>query len=165
SNQMVQYQLFGIKDLREINSKVPEIKDREVLVKVKSCGICPTDYRKYSVPNYNELNFPFNPGHEWTGEVVKVGSKVNKFKEGDRIVAEGEGGYAEYAKINEHDLEYATRLPDNISFDAGTFTEPLADCIHAVKRANIDLGSKVVVLGAGTMGLQIISAASHSGAE
>lgn len=163
---MREYQLYGIGDLREMESRIPSINDDEILVKVRACGICPTDLRKYTTPNYYPLEFPFNPGHEWTGDVVSVGANVTKFKVGDRIVAEGMGGYAEYAVIDRHNLQFSTHLPDDVPYDEGTFTEPLADCIHAVvNRAKVRLGDKVVVMGAGAMGLQLVAAASLSGAD
>lgn len=163
---MWQLQLFGIGDIRLVESPVPTIGTDEILVKVAACGICPTDVRKYSVPNYNPLDFPFNPGHEWTGTVLEVGHHVSKFKVGDRIAAEGLGGYAEFAKINSHDLRYSVKLPDNLPFDRGTLTEPLADCIHAVvNRSGVRLGDSVVVLGSGVMGAMIAGVAALSGAE
>ncbi len=166
TSTMIEAQLFGLGDLRLLESPVPPIGDCEVLVKVKACGICPTDLRKFTTPNYYPLEFPFNPGHEWTGDVVAVGAKVTRFRVGDRIAAEGMGGYSEYCKIDQHNLQYCVRLPDTVNYDEGTFTEPLADCIHAVvNRTQIRLGEKVVVLGAGAMGLQLIAVASLSGAE
>ena len=164
TGMMNEVKLYEIGDLRKLKSPIPVIEEDEILVKVRACGICPTEIRKYTVQNYNPLPFPFTPGHEWAGDVVKVGSKVNKFKVGDRVVAEGEGGYAEYAKITAHNIQFAQHLPDDVTYEEGTFVEPLADCLHAVReRANVIIGERVVVVGAGPMGLGIIAAAARSG--
>lgn len=161
---MQELKLFAIKDLRMVESPIPTIEPDEMLVKVRACGICPTEIRKFTVPNYTPISFPVNPGHEWTGDVVELGSKVKGFKIGDRIVAEGEGGYAEYAKITASNLQYVQRLPDHVSYEEGTFIEPLADCFHAVReRGKVIAGDRVVVVGAGPMGLGIIAVAACSG--
>lgn len=161
---MKEVKLFGIGDLRIVESPVPDIGPDEILVRVRACGVCPTEIRKFSVPNYKPIPFPVNPGHEWTGDVVAVGSRVKRFEVGWRVVAEGEGGYAEYAKITASNLKYSLRLPDAVSYEEGTFVEPLADCIHAVReRACVIAGDRVVVVGAGPMGLGIIAAAARSG--
>lgn len=163
---MLEAKLYGIGDLRLEESPIPAIEDDEVLARVEVCGICASDLRKFTTENYYPLTFPFNPGHEWTGEVVAVGRRHTKFKVGDRIVAEGQGGYAPYAKINAHDLRFSALLPDEVSYDAGIFTEPLADCIHAVvNRASVRLGEKVVVIGAGSMGLMHANVAALCGAD
>lgn len=163
--RMLEARLHGIGDLRLEEGEVPAITDDEVLVRVEACGICASDLRKFTTPNYYPLTFPFNPGHEWTGQVVQVGKRHTKFQVGDRLVAEGQGGYAPFAKINAHDLQFAAHLPDEVSYDAGVFTEPLADCIHAlVNRASVRLGEKAVVIGAGSMGLLHANVAALCGA-
>jgi len=163
---MKEVKLFGLNDLRMVESPVPTIEPDEILVKVRACGICPTEIRKFTVPNYKPIPFPVNPGHEWTGDVVQVGSRVEGFEVGWRVVAEGEGGYAEYAKITASNLKYTQRLPENVSYEEGTFVEPLADCLHAVReRATTIAGERVVVVGAGPMGLGIVAVAARSGAN
>ena len=165
-SKMKEVKLFGIGDLRIVESPVPTIEPDEILVRVRACGICPTEIRKFTVPNYKPIPFPVNPGHEWTGDVVAVGARVKRFQVGWRIVAEGEGGYAEYAKVTASNLQYSCRLPDSVSYEEGTFVEPLSDCIHAVReRAKVIAGDRVVVVGAGPMGLGIVAAAAHSGAN
>jgi L-iditol 2-dehydrogenase len=163
-SKMKEVKLFGIGDLRLVESPVPDIEPDEILVRVRACGICPTEIRKFSIPNYKPISFPVNPGHEWTGDVVAVGSRVKGFEVGWRVVAEGEGGYAEYAKITASNLKYSCRLPDDVTYEEGTFVEPLSDCIHAVReRASVIAGDRVVVIGAGPMGLGIIAIAARSG--
>lgn len=163
---MKEVKLFGISDLRIVESPVPAIEPDEILVKVRVCGICPTEIRKFTAPNYKPIPFPVNPGHEWTGDVVRVGSEVEGFEVGWRVVAEGEGGYAEYAKITASNLIYTQRLPERVSYEEGTFVEPFADCLHAVReRAKVIAGDRVVVVGAGPMGLGIVAAAARSGAN
>jgi L-iditol 2-dehydrogenase len=161
---MKEVKLFGINDLRIVESPVPTIGPDDILVKVRACGICPTEIRKFTVPNYKPIPFPVNPGHEWTGDIVQVGSNVHGFEVGWRVVAEGEGGYAEYAKITASNLKYTQRLPDSVSYEKGTFVEPLADCLHAAReRGQVIAGDRVVVVGAGPMGLGIVAASARSG--
>jgi len=163
---MKQLRLYGIEDMRCETADIPDPNPREILVRVRACGVCATDLRKYTYVNYKPLRLPRNTGHEWTGEVVAVGSEVSRFVVGDRVAAEGEGGFAEYAVISEHDLGFAQALPTSVSYEEGTLVEPLADCLHAlVNRACVRLGESVVVLGAGVMGLLLCGAASVSGAR
>jgi D-arabinose 1-dehydrogenase-like Zn-dependent alcohol dehydrogenase len=68
--------LYGIGDLRVVDVPQPEYGPDEVLTKVTVCAVCPTDIRKYRVGNGGVLQFPFNMGHEWVGEVVEVGKDV-----------------------------------------------------------------------------------------
>ena len=86
---MKEVKLFGLGDLRIVESPVPAIEPDEILVRVRACGACPTEIRKFTVPNYKPIPFPVNPGHEWTGDVVAVGARVKRFQVGWRIVAEG----------------------------------------------------------------------------
>ena len=72
--------LYGIGDLRLVDIPKPEFGPDEVLTKVTVCAVCPTDIRKYRVGNGGVLQFPFNMGHEWVGEVVEVGKDVDDVK-------------------------------------------------------------------------------------
>jgi len=69
--------LYGIGDLRLVDIPTPEYDSDEVLTKVTVCAVCPTDIRKFRVGNGGVLQFPFNMGHEWVGEVVEVGKDVD----------------------------------------------------------------------------------------
>jgi len=160
--------LYGKGDLRIVEIDTPEIGPTDILAKVKVCAVCPTDIRKYRTGNHGATGFPMNLGHEWTGDVVKVGERVKGFRKGMRIIGAGFAGYAEYAKIPEQfvKLGMVFEIPTNVSYEEGTFIEPLADCIHAVKdQARAKAGDTIVIIGAGQMGLQQLMVAKHFGAS
>ena len=107
--------MYGIGDLRVVESPIPEFKDDEMLVKVHACGICPTDIRKYRVGNHGVAKLPMNLGHEWAGDVVQVGSRVKQFKPGMRVASNGYAGYAEYAVVAPRFIPFSQELPDNVT--------------------------------------------------
>ncbi|MGM0367503.1 MAG: zinc-dependent alcohol dehydrogenase [Actinomycetota bacterium] len=174
---------------------VPEISDVEVLVKVKNVGICGSDISYYyglsplDTPNGKG---PLVLGHEFTGEVVKVGKvpeSLGLFSQGDRVVvnpvqncnacyycAEGKthlcenikvpgvstnGGFAEYCASHYTGL---FKLPENVSYPAGAFTEPFACVVYAIKKAEIEPGQFVVIFGPGPMGQMMVQLAKSVGA-
>ena len=128
--------LYGIGDLRLVDIPKPEYGPDEVLTKVTVCAVCPTDIRKYRVGNGGVLQFPFNMGHEWVGEVVEVGANVKDVQIGDRILGGGYAGYAEYAPLGGHALRPVKGeklvIPEGVSDEEATFVEPLADAIHSI---------------------------------
>jgi len=159
--------LYGRNDLRVVEIGKPEIGSNDILAKVKACAVCPTDVRKYRTGNHGVTGFPMNLGHEWTGDVAEVGERVKGFGRGMRIIGGGYAGYAEYAKVPSQRLELGTvfEVPGNVSYEEGTFAEPLADCIHAVKeQAEAKAGDTVAIIGAGPMGLQLLMVAKWIGA-
>ena len=74
----------GVAKVNELS--VPEIGDDEVLIASRAVGVCHSDIEllegRYIIP----FSYPIIPGHEWSGEVMKVGSKVTRFKKGDHVV-------------------------------------------------------------------------------
>jgi len=91
------------------------------------------------------------PGHEFSGEVEKVGSKVEGIKEGDRVVSFSNGGMAEYVPV-----QNVVKLPSEISYEEAATIEPLSNSIHAMMKGNPSEGDNVVIFGAGAIGLGII---------
>jgi L-iditol 2-dehydrogenase len=159
--------LYGVADLRVETVPVPEPGPTEVLVRIEACGICPTDARKHAIGT-GDGDYPFNPGHEWVGRIVAGGDDVDGLSTGERIYGDTYAGYAEYATI-------ATRpgglsrgaLPlGDLPVERAIFVEPLADCLHAVHdQASLSEGRRAVVVGAGSMGLQMSAAAAQAGAR
>ena len=156
--------LFDAKDMKIVDSPVPKCGPNNVLVKLRACAICPTDLRKYSLGRKGSplIHLPMNMGHEWTGDVVEVGEKVEYPKVGARVRGPSWGGYAEYVMADMMDgtrwgapkEEILTELPENVSYEDGTFVENIAICIHAVvDQAGAGLGKTLVIIGAGQMGL------------
>lgn len=84
--------LIGPNDLRMMEIPIPNVGNNDVLIKVKYCGICGTDYSIYSgESSFIEaglINFPMTMGHEYSGIVETVGRNVKNFKKGDRVVAD-----------------------------------------------------------------------------
>ncbi len=164
----------------------PEPGPGQVVVRVRNCGICGSDL------HYWHGGFPVPvvcPGHEISGEVADVGAGVGRLKAGDRVAVEpliscghctacrigeyqlcrdykilgthADGGFAEYLLMPESALFV---LPPSLDWATAALTEPLAVGVHAVRLANIRLGDRVLVLGAGTIGLLAALAAVEAGA-
>src|SRR3954454_2027909 len=151
--------------LAEIDT--PSIKADEVLVTLRSVGICHSDFEllegRYIIP----FDYPIIPGHEWAGEIAEVGRDVTDFKPGDRVVGEcviGEdhfgfsisGAAAEYFIAKPSWLHL---LPSNLSWTQGALVEPFSCGYYAARRAdNLDASDTAVVFGAGPIGLGVVAA-------
>ncbi|HKE64175.1 MAG TPA: zinc-binding dehydrogenase [Micromonosporaceae bacterium] len=159
----------------EVNDvAMPTIGADEVLLASRSVGICHSDLEllagRYIIP----FEFPVIPGHEWSAEVVKVGSAVRGLGVGDRVVGEcviGQehfgfsisGAAAEFFVAKETWLH---RLPDNLTWTQGALVEPFSCGYYATVRAdNLDASDTAVVFGAGPIGLGVIAAAARKGAR
>jgi len=169
--------LYSFNDIRIEDIPIPEIGPREALLKTKTSGICSGDV----MPWYIEKKAPLVLGHEPSGEIVKVGKEVTSFKPGDRVFTHHHapcftckyckrgdyvqcdmwgktkiipGGISEYILIPEINLENDTlNLTDGLSYEDGTFIEPLACVIKGLKRAKVMNGDIVLVIGLGFMGI------------
>ena len=181
--------LYSFHDIRIEDVPVPRIGPRDALLKTKACGICSGDV----MPWYIEQKAPLVLGHEPAGEIVEVGKDVTSFKAGDRVFTHHHapcftcrncrrgdyvqcetwkntkiepGGISEYILIPEINLENDTlNLPDNLSFEDGTFIEPAACVVKALKRAKIRHGDTVLVIGLGVMGQLHVLLSRKYGAE
>ncbi|MCJ7430201.1 zinc-binding dehydrogenase [Candidatus Bathyarchaeota archaeon] len=171
--------LYGVKDLRVEDVEVPEVKDGEVLVKVKAATTCGTDLKIFQ-RGYVEkvIKLPTIFGHEWAGEVAEVGRGLEWPRKGMRVRAGNSapclhcsmcqrgkynlcenmiwlwGAYAEYIKVPARMvLMNMQGIPDGISYEEAAITEPLACVLHGVEQANVKLGDTVAIIGAGPIGL------------
>ena len=152
---------------------VPQINDSEVLVKVKYCGICGSDWSIFT-GKYAAEKLPLITGHEFWGTIEEMGKDVTGLKIGDRVAVDlclccgtcyfcrrgdgllcqtftqlgihTDGGFAEYVKAPAVNCYF---IPDEIDDYAATFIEPLTTAIEASKRMACELGSSVVVIGCG----------------
>jgi len=174
---------------------IPEVTPVDVLVKVKSVGICGSDILYYyglSPVDTETGKGPLVLGHEFTGEVVEIGSAVEMqglFQIGDRVVvnpvqncnacyacADGRthmcsnmfvpgvsanGGFAEYCASRYTGL---FKLPSDVSYPAGAFTEPLACAVNGIKKLGIRIGDFVTIFGPGSMGMMMIQLCRAMGA-
>jgi len=157
--------LHGVRDLRIQTVAVPEPSPDELLVRIEACGVCPTDVRKYLIGTHGD-GYPLNPGHEWVGRVVRVGEATAGYAVGDRVYGDTYAGYAEYATIRAAAGGWsagAVPVDDALDRDRAVFVEPLADCLHAViDQGRVGPGDRVLVVGAGQMGLQLVGAAARA---
>jgi 2-desacetyl-2-hydroxyethyl bacteriochlorophyllide A dehydrogenase len=171
-------------ELREVAPLAPQAG--EVVVRVRACGICGSDLHFFCGA------FPppsVCPGHEISGEVADIGPAVVGLRPGDRVAIEPlvvcrecwacrvgkyqlcrrlrilgvmrDGGFAEYVRVPAYAL---FTLPAAVDCEVGALTEPLAVAVHAVRLAGVRLGHRVLVLGAGTIGLLSVAAAKAAGA-
>jgi len=168
----LQYAAQGRAEIAEL--PVPSIADDEVLVAARSVGVCHSDIDllegRYIIP----FSYPIIPGHEWSGEVVQVGSKVTDLGVGDRVVGEcviGDdhfgfsisGAAAEFFVAK---ASWLHRLPEGISWTMGALVEPFSVAYYALVRAGgVDASNTVAVLGAGPIGLAVAAASSAMGAQ
>jgi L-iditol 2-dehydrogenase len=177
------------------DAPMPQIADDEVLVRVKACGICGSDIAYYFGMSSLETPTGKGPlilGHEYTGEVVEVGSipkSMKLFKPGDRVVLDpvqycnacdvcyrgqtnlcenkavlgvsANGGFAEFSKSKYTGVHL---LPDNVSYEHGALTEPLACATYGIKNLAVEPGQFCVVIGPGAIGLMMVQLAKRSGA-
>ena len=151
----------GPRDIRTEEVEKPVIGENEVLVRVRACGICGSDLHMYKLDLHPEKLCRQTekggvPGHEYSGEVVEVGSSVQGFDVGDRVSALTLGGMAEYNPAMVFPGLTVHKLPDEVSFEEAATLEPLANSIHATMRGNPKAGERAVVFGAGIIGLGIV---------
>jgi L-iditol 2-dehydrogenase len=177
-------------EIREIEVPVP--KEKEVLVKLEYVGICGSDvhYLEHGKIGDFIVNGDFILGHECAGTIVAIGSGVKSLKVGDKVALEPGRtcGQCEFCKSGRYnlcpDVEFlatppyhgclmnyiaypenmAFKLPDNVSTKEGALVEPLAVGLHAAAQGNVKLGDKVVILGAGCIGLVTLLACKAFGA-
>ena len=137
-----------------------DVDETTAIVKVKACGICGTDLHMYKLGLFTDEYCRFTekgpaPGHEFSGEVVKVHEDTNDLKVGDRVVAVLFGAMAEYISvIAAPELLY--KLPPEVSDEEGATLEPLANSLHAARKGNPRDGENVVIFGAGIIGLGLV---------
>ena len=161
----------------------------QVVVKVHRCGICGSDLHMAEGHTYSFADGAI-PGHEVSGEVVAIGSGVERVAIGDRVAVlpflscgkcaacvTGDpmgcgqarmmgsfgvtGGYAEYLLTNDI---WCVRLPNSLSFEDGALVEPLAVSLRAARVSGIRPGDRVLVMGAGAIGLAAAFWARQAGA-
>jgi len=176
-------------DVRVEEMPVPKIGDGEMLIKMMACGICGSDVMEW----YRIKKAPRVLGHEVTGVVVEIGKGVEGYKVGDRVFVTHHvpcdecrycirgyhsvcdtlrstnfdpGGFAEYIRVPKINVEKGVYLlPDEISFQEGTFIEPLGCVARGQRVARIGKGDTVLVIGSGLSGLLHIQLARVNGAE
>ena len=176
-------------DVRVEEVPVPSIGEDEALVKVMASGICGSDVLEW----YRVPKAPRVLGHEATGVISKVGSKVTSVKVGDRVFVSHHvpcnqcrycqrgnhtachtlhttnyypGGFAQYIQIPKINLEYGIyKLPDSMSFEEGTFIEPLACVTRGQRLANLQKDDTLLIIGSGISGILHAQLAKFKGIQ
>lgn len=172
---------FRIKEI-----EYPKLGENQVIIKVKACGVCKTDIHIHNGEFISQ--FPLTPGHEFTGEIEEVGSRVTAFSKGDRVAADntvlcgecyycrrnqplfcenfyslgctGPGGFAQYVVVNQDKL-----FPiESLSFEEASFAEPTACAIHGMDVIDVQPGDDVLLFGAGPTGIILAQLLRYGGA-
>lgn len=185
--------LYKPKDLKLIQTPIPQIADDEVLLRMDCVGICGSDVHYWQSGRCGAfvLEEPMIMGHEASGVVAKIGRKVKHLKVGDRVAIEPgvPCRYCEFCKTGryhlcpdivfcatppvhgnlvrfyKHAADFCYKLPDHVSMEEGALLEPLSVGVHACKRGGVSVGSVVLVLGAGPIGLVTMLTARAMGAS
>ncbi len=137
----------------------------QVLVKTFQASICGTDKIAYRGDISGEVKLPIFPwGHEGGGTVVEVGSEVNGFSVGDKVMSFGKGTYADYVLF---DVPYGCLpAPEGVDMDIACLGEPLTCAVFASQLVSksIQVGDIVAVIGAGFAG-QILAQGARKGVQ
>ena len=184
--------LHGPGDVRLETRPLPSLGERDVLVEVRSVGVCGSDVHYYEHGRIGAfvVESPLVLGHEVSGIVVDRGSRVAKHPIGERVALEPGvpcGRCAEcrhglynlcsdvrffatppvdgaFARYVAIHEDYAFALPDDLSDDAGALLEPLSVGIWACRKGGVGLGDRALVTGAGPIGNLAMQVARAAGA-
>ncbi len=166
----------------------PALLDRQVRLRIHNVGVCGSDYTSIA-GKLPFTRFPIVPGHEASGEVLEA-SGGKGWKPGDRVLihpilgdrsdpvfARGEvhhvenlevlgvvsrnGAYAEETVVEDYMLR---KIPEGMDYETAAMVEPVAVAVRSVQRGDIHPGDRVLVLGAGNIGLLVIQVARALGA-
>jgi threonine 3-dehydrogenase len=170
---------------------IPSIKEDEVLIKVKATSICGTDVHIYTWDEWsqNRVNPPYAFGHEFSGEIVEVGNKVQDFQIGDYVSAEThlvcgicpqcmtgqyhickntkiigvdtQGCFAEYVALPASNL---WKNPVDMPIDVASIQEPMGNAVHTVLSGEV-VGKTVAIIGCGPIGIMAVGVAKAAGAS
>jgi len=168
---------------------VPQIGEDEALLKVMASGICGSDVIEW----YRVPKAPIVLGHEATGIIDKVGCKVVSLKIGDRVFVSHHvpcqlcrycqrgnhtachtlhttnyypGGFSQYIRIPKINIDFGIyKLPDNMSFEEGTFVEPLACVSRSQRLANLQKDDTLLIIGGGISGILHTQLAKFKGVQ
>ncbi|WML46782.1 zinc-dependent alcohol dehydrogenase family protein [Neobacillus sp. PS3-34] len=179
--------LQGTKQMEVLDWQYPIASSQEVIVKVKSCGICGTDQHIYhGHPGSAEVQPPIVLGHELAGEVVEIGSEVSSLQKGDRVSIDPniycgtcqycrsnrvhlcsnlqavgvtrDGGMGEYCRVP---AANCYRIPEEMTFEEAALVEPLGCVLHGIKKIHLSSLSKVLIIGGGFIGQLFLQLVKH----
>ncbi len=183
--------LHGQEELRLERTAVPNVGPADILVRVRAALTCGTDLKVYRRGHHAKMiALPAPLGHELAGDIVEVGSAVQRFQVGERVVAANSapceqcffcrrdernlcenllfnnGAYAEFIKIPGRIVERNTyRVPEHVDYREAALAEPLACVLKGMDDAGVRPGDTVTVIGLGPIGLMFVRVAKISGAR
>ena len=187
--------LFEANHLELQNVPVPQISEKEILVRVRAASICGSDIRMWkNGAAHASKDHPLIPGHEFAGDIVKVGSEVKGYAVGDRVSAAPnigcgscdacvsgnthlcrnmealgvtmDGGFAEYVRIPENAVVQGnlSKLGADVTYEAAALLEPLSCVYNGQYLLGIRPSDDVLVIGLGPIGIMHIMTARVMGA-
>jgi threonine 3-dehydrogenase len=169
----------------------PEVGHNDVMIRIRKTAICGTDIHIWNWDEWAQktIPVPMHVGHEYVGEIVKIGAEVRGFTVGDRVSGEGhvtcghcrncrggrrhlcrnavgvgvnrEGAFAEFLVIPAFN---AFKIPDGIGDDLAAIFDPYGNATHAALSFNL-VGEDVLITGAGPIGIMAVAIARHVGAR
>lgn len=173
-------------EFREI--PMPEAGEGQVLIKIMNIGICGSDIHVYH-GKHPFTSYPVTQGHEVSGEIAALGTKVEGLHVGQKVTIEpqvycghchpcrhGKYNLCEELKVMGFqttgtaseffavDASKVTPIPEDMSFEEGAMIEPLAVAVHGVKQVGDVQGMNIVVIGAGPIGNLVAQTAKGMGA-
>ncbi|NPE09990.1 MAG: alcohol dehydrogenase catalytic domain-containing protein, partial [Asgard group archaeon] len=174
-------------EFREI--PIPELKDNEVLIKIMCIGVCGSDIHVYH-GKHPYTSYPVTQGHEVSGMIEKVGSKITELKSGDKVTIQPQVvcgkcysclhgnyhicdelkvmGFQTTGMASEYfvtDADRILKLPEDMSYEQGAMIEPMAVACGVFTKTNDLNGLNVIVLGAGPIGNLTAQTAKALGAK
>jgi L-iditol 2-dehydrogenase len=178
---------YNNSDVRIEDRPKPEIGPGEILVKVRASGVCGSDVLEW----YRIKKAPIVLGHEIAGDIVEVGEGVARWKVGDRVAVNHHvpcntcryclddqktvcetlhttnfdpGGFAEFVRLPAINVDRGVYpLPDSMSYEEGSFAEPLGCVRRGQRLAGVKPRKTVLVLGSGISGVMHIALAKATG--
>ena len=172
-----QVRVHGVDQVQLDSIAHPRAGPDDVVVRVAWCGICGSDLSYIAMGGLLGPDNPMPLGHELSGVIEEVGDRVDSLAVGDRVVVnpEGngnrignsgpEGAFTPYLLVRgvTRDQRCVHRLPEGLNFEQGALVEPLSVSMHAVHQGGVQPGDKVVVFGAGPIGLGAVLVLGYYG--
>lgn len=169
--------IHGVNDLRLDRVAPPVCGPDDLVVQVRECGICGSDLGYLAMGGLTAPGSPMPIGHELWGQVSEVGANVTHVVTGDRVVVQPlsnsniignggpEGGFSPYLLVRNAALDpgCALKLPADVPSEYGALVEPLAVAQHSANRVAASATDKVVIFGAGPIGLCILQVLQYRG--
>lgn len=153
-------------EMREL--PIPVIGDNQILVRNKFCAVCNSTDTKLFKGTHALAKYPSVIGHEGAGVVEMVGKNITKVKAGDKVLggnypdspelASLWGQYAEYGIVDEEEI---VLIPENVSLEQATCSHMLGETLNAVRVSEVRPGDHVAIIGAGAVGMNILTNIKH----